>query len=82
MEPMTVFSYFWRPYAINPAIEYSKEDPTLAMFRLKANDLGTRLTITEAGFARVPIGRRAEALQMNTRGWETQANRLKAYVEG
>lgn len=82
IEPMSLFSFRWRPYAIKPDIDYSKEEPTLVTFRLEPIPSGTRLTITETGFDRVPEWRRAEALQMNDRGWGIQIERIKAYVGG
>lgn len=81
IEPMTLFSFRWRPYAIKPDIDYSAETPTLVTFRLEPTASGTRLTITETGFEGVPAWRRAEAFRMNDRGWGIQIERIKAYVE-
>lgn len=82
IEPMSLFSFRWRPYAIKPGIDYSKEEPTLVTFLLEPIPSGTRLTITETGFDQVPEWRRAEALQMNDRGWGIQIERIKTYVGG
>lgn len=81
IEPKTLFSYFWHPYAVKPDIDYSAEAPTLVEFRLAPNGQGTRITVTESGFDRVPPHRRAEALEMNTRGWGIQMENIKAYAE-
>jgi uncharacterized protein YndB with AHSA1/START domain len=80
--PMTLFSFRWHPYALDPDTDYSGEEPTLIRFDLEPIAQGVRLRITETGFDKVPEYRRAEALRMNTRGWGIQADRIKAYVEG
>ena len=80
--PMTLFSFYWLPYAVKPDIDYSAEEPTLVSFNLEPIAEGVRLVITETGFDKVPAYRREEALAMNTRGWGIQADRIKAYVEG
>lgn len=82
IKPKTYFSFHWHPYALDPSVDYSKEEPTLVAFHLEPIEGGVRLRITETGFDKVPEHRRAEALQMNTRGWGIQADRIKAYVEG
>lgn len=80
--PETLFSFTWKPYAINPKIDYSSETPTLVEFRLEAIDGGTRLTVTESGFENVPEWRRAEAFRMNSNGWAQQVENVKKHVEG
>ena len=50
MEPESLFSFTWHPYAVNPDVDYSKETPTLVEFRLAATATGTRLTLVESGF--------------------------------
>ena len=42
---------------------------------------GTRLTIVESGFDRVPAHRRTRALRMNEGGWAAQADNLRKYVD-
>src|SRR3981189_2574873 len=34
MQPERVFSFTWHPYAVDPTVDYSKEQPTLVEFRL------------------------------------------------
>jgi uncharacterized protein YndB with AHSA1/START domain len=81
MDEPTLFSFTWKPYAVDPAIDYSDEIPTLVEFRLAPTATGTRLTITESGFDNVPEHRRAEALRMNDGGWAEQTRNIKAHVE-
>jgi uncharacterized protein YndB with AHSA1/START domain len=81
VEPQHLFSYRWHPYAVDPAVDYSKEQPTLVTFTLKdAPGNGTLLTIVESGFDNVPPHRRVEAFRMNTRGWETQMDCIVRHV--
>lgn len=80
MDPEHYFSYRWHPYAIDPKVDYSAEPTTLVEFRLDEVATGTRLTVTESGFDRIPLARRAEAFRMNTGGWEAQLKNIERYV--
>src|ERR1017187_5048701 len=53
IEPETLFSYTWHPYAIDPKIDYSQETPTLVEFRLEKSANGTLLILTESGFENI-----------------------------
>ena len=79
--PEKLFSFTWHPYAIDPAVDYSKEEPTLVEFRLTATAGGTLLTLTESGFDKVPEWRRAEAFRMNDGGWTKQMKNIEEYVD-
>ena len=76
------FAFTWHPYAVKPDVDYSNEEPTLVEFRLAAIAQGTRLTITESGFDRIPAERRDEALRMNGSGWTQQIENIRAHVDG
>jgi len=80
IEPMKLFSFRWHPFAIDPNVDYSKEPTTLVEFRLSEEAGGTRLAITESGFDRVPLERRAKAFTANEGGWEHQSKLLEKYV--
>jgi uncharacterized protein YndB with AHSA1/START domain len=80
MEPEKVFSYTWHPYAVDPKVDYSQEQPTLVEFRLQPTATGTLLTVTESGFENIPSARRAEAFRRNDGGWAQQMNNIQAYV--
>ena len=79
--PKSFFSYRWHPYAVDPKIDYSGEEKTLVEFRLEPIDAGTRLSVTESGFERIPEHRRADALRMNGQGWAIQVERIRDYAE-
>jgi len=53
---------------------------TLVEFTLEDAPGGTRLTIVESGFDRVPLARRAEAFRMNSDGWSEQMQNIERYV--
>jgi uncharacterized protein YndB with AHSA1/START domain len=81
MEHPRVFAFTWRPYAIDPDVDYSGETPTLVEFRLEPTPDGVRLSVVESGFDAVPSHRRETALRMNDRGWTEQVQNIKTYVE-
>ncbi len=80
MEPEKLFSYSWHPYAADSSVDYSRETPTLVVFRLRKSKLGTLLTVTESGFGKIPAGRRPEAFRMNSWGWAAQMKNIKRHV--
>lgn len=80
IEPETLFGFTWRPYAIDPGIDYSAEQPTLVEFRLQPTELGVQLVISESGFDQVPAARRDEAFRMNDQGWGVQVKNIARYV--
>ena len=82
IEPPHRFAFTWHPYAIDPDIDYSGEEPTLVEFRLEPRGEGTHLTITESGFDKIPAHRRDEALRMNGGGWTAQLENIRSHVDG
>ena len=80
LEPLRRFSFRWHPFAVDPATDYAKEPMTLVVFELEEVAGGTRLTITESGFDRLPAERRAKAFEMNAGGWAAQAKLVEKYV--
>lgn len=81
IEPESLFSFTWHPYAVDPAVDYSKETPTLVEFRLESTPAGgTILTITESGFEKIPAGRRLEAFRMDEEGWIAQLENIAKHV--
>jgi len=81
IEPEHRFAFTWHPYAIDPDVDYSGEEPTLVEFLLEPTNAGTRLRIIESGFDKIPADRRPEALRMNSGGWEIQCQNIKQHVE-
>jgi uncharacterized protein YndB with AHSA1/START domain len=81
MEPQTLFSFNWHPYAVDPKADYSKEPPTLVEFRLGPTATGTLLHVSESGFDALPPGRRDEAFRMNAGGWAAQMDNIERHVQ-
>lgn len=81
IEPPNLLSFRWHPYAIDPKMDYSKEEPTLVTFTLKdAPGNATMLTVVESGFDKVPPSRRLEAFRMNSSGWSAQMENVVRHV--
>ncbi len=80
MEPEQLFSYRWRPHAIDPEVDYSGDPTTLVEFRLEAMDTATRLSIVESGFDGIPAAHRAEAFRRNEGGWAEQVKNVERHV--
>lgn len=84
IEPMKRFAFEW------PATGGDKElmdsgvpvpEWTLVEFLLEPNGGGTRLTVTESGFDKVPEPRRTNVMRDNEGGWTEQVQNIRAYVE-
>ncbi len=81
IEPETLFSFRWHPNAVDPGKDYSEEPTTLVEFRLEDAPEGTRLTVVESGFDRLPPERRDESLPRNAEGWKGQMENVRRHVE-
>ncbi|MBW8811454.1 MAG: SRPBCC family protein, partial [Lysobacter sp.] len=80
LQPQRLFSFNWHPYAVDPGVDYSKEEPTLVEFTLEEVEGGTLLRTVESGFDKVPAARREEAFRMNSGGWDEQIKNIERYV--
>ncbi|WP_309889927.1 SRPBCC family protein [Archangium sp.] len=80
IEPERLFSFRWHPFAVEPGVDYSKEPATLVVFELTEVQGGTQLTISESGFDRIPLERRAKAFAANEGGWAHQLKLVEKYL--
>jgi uncharacterized protein YndB with AHSA1/START domain len=80
MEPERLFSFRWHPHAIEPGTDYSAEPATLVSFQLEEQAGGVLLTVTESGFERVPLERRAKAFTANEQGWSIVVTLVEKYL--
>jgi uncharacterized protein YndB with AHSA1/START domain len=80
MEPERLFSWRWQPGG-DPDIDPA-EPTTLVVFELEDVPEGTRLTVTETGFDRIPLPRRSKAYRENDEGWTGQMENLRRYLAG
>jgi uncharacterized protein YndB with AHSA1/START domain len=80
IEPQTLISFRWHPHSIDPTVDYSNEPTTLIEFTLQDAPNGTILTVTESGFDRIPLARRAKAFTANEQGWGTVLQLVEKYL--
>jgi uncharacterized protein YndB with AHSA1/START domain len=80
VEPERHFSFRWHPYGVEAGVEYTNEPMTLVTFDLEETTGGVMLTITESGFDRIPLARRAKAFAANEGGWEAQTKLIEKYL--
>lgn len=69
IEPERLFAFRWHPFAVERGVDYSGEPTTLIVFTVEEVPNGTVLTVTESGFDRIPLARRAQAFTANEQGW-------------
>jgi uncharacterized protein YndB with AHSA1/START domain len=81
MEPERLFSFRWHPFACNRGVDYSAEPMTLVVFSLEEVTDGVMLTVTESGFDRIPIERRAKAFTANEGGWGMTMRLIEEYLD-
>jgi uncharacterized protein YndB with AHSA1/START domain len=81
MDPKTHFSFRWHPFAIDPKVDYSGEPMTHVSFVLEEVPEGVLLKLTESGFDKIPLDRRAAAFTSNEGGWAKQMELIQKYVE-
>jgi uncharacterized protein YndB with AHSA1/START domain len=78
VQPERLFSWRWHPGGdsdIDPS-----EPMTTVVFELEEVPEGTRLTVTETGFDRIPPSRRGKAYRENKEGWDGQIENLRNHV--
>jgi len=80
VEPERLLSFRWHPSAVDRGVDYSTEPTTLVEFELADHDGGVMLTVTESGFDRIPLARRAEAFSSNEGGWAMQVKLIEKYL--
>jgi|SRR6266849_6012591 len=80
MGPERLFSFRWHPGAAEPEADYSAEPMTLVEFVLEEAADGVLLTVTESGFDRIPLARRAKAFTANEGGWNIMVKVIEEYL--
>lgn len=80
MEPEQLFSFRWHPFAVERGVDYSTEPTTLVTFSLEDVADGVLLTVSESGFDRIPLARRAKAFTANEEGWGMVVKLIEAYL--
>ena len=82
MEEPTNFSFNWpMDETVQPEDPELESKVTLVEFIMEPRELGSRLTVRESGFRKLPEGLGLQVFRDNQRGWDYQANNLKKYLE-
>lgn len=80
IEPMIHFSFRWHPGGDLLGPETPDDHMTTVAFELSDAPGGVMLTITETGFDRVPLERRAKAFADNDEGWGMQTQLISKFL--
>lgn len=80
IEPEHLFSFRWNPCTPEPGAEELDCPSTLVEFVLEEAEGGVMLTVTESGFDRIPLERRAKAFSDNEGGWTMMVRCIEKYV--
>ena len=80
IEPERLFSFRWHPFAVERGVDYSAEPTTLIVFTLEETPDGVLLTVTESGFAQIPLERRSKAFTANEQGWTMVLKLVEEYL--
>ena len=80
IEPQRLFSFRWHPFALESGVDYSHEPTTLIVFELEQVGNDIKLTVTESGFDRIPLERRAQAFTANEGGWTMVVKLIEKYL--
>ena len=77
VEEPAVFGFTWHVYGL------PEDDPrrTYVEFTLEPAGQGTRLTVTESGFAQLPEDAYRKAYDGNSSGWLSELGELVAYLD-
>jgi uncharacterized protein YndB with AHSA1/START domain len=77
VDPPRVFAFTWPIYGL------PEEDPrrTYVEFTLEPAGAGTRLRVTESGFAQLPGDAHGKAYDGNTEGWAKELAELADYLD-
>jgi uncharacterized protein YndB with AHSA1/START domain len=75
------FVWEWHPGEVDPNVDYSKEPRTTVTFTLEPSKRGTKLTVSETGFDKISLARRAKVYADNSGGWTEVVVWLQKYVE-
>jgi len=78
--PERHFSFRWHPFAVESGVDYSHEPMTLVAFELEQVGPDIKLTVTESGFDRIPLARRAQAFAANEGGWTMVVTLIEKYL--
>jgi uncharacterized protein YndB with AHSA1/START domain len=82
MEEPHRFSFVWpMDETVQPDDQRLDEKSTLVEFILEPSSNGSKLTIRESGFKKLPEDKRMQAFRDNEGGWDAQTQNIRDFVE-
>jgi len=81
IEPNRRLAFDWVPGPAEIGQDLSNEQRIRVEFLIEPEADGTRLTIIESGFDKLPEARRETVLRENNEGWNIQTENLRNYAE-
>ena len=76
------FSFVWpMDETIRPGDPHLDEKTTLVEFIIEPSGDGSKLTVRESGFERLPEEKRLQVFRDNHGGWEAQAENIREFLE-
>jgi uncharacterized protein YndB with AHSA1/START domain len=81
VDPPGRFSYRWQPLEGGADLTTEEGPWTLVEFTLDETKDGTRLTVIESGFSKLPTARRQSAFDSHEGGWTIQVQRVRVHIE-
>ncbi|MCB8960074.1 MAG: SRPBCC domain-containing protein [Ardenticatenales bacterium] len=82
VEPTSRFAFRWRATGVPESEPMTARNSTLVTYYLDAIPAGTRLIVSETGFATLPEALRIAALRENNHGWDVELAEFLAYMKG
>lgn len=79
-QPPRRFAFRWGAHGYQAGTPYTPENSTLVTFTLEGTPSGTRLTVSETGFAGLAPEHRQASFEDNTDGWTHELGELQAYL--
>jgi uncharacterized protein YndB with AHSA1/START domain len=78
VEEPSLFAYTWRL----PDLPDDDARRTYVEFTLEPDGDGTRLRVTETGFAQLPVDTRSETYESHNEGWSRELAELVGHIDG
>lgn len=82
MDEPLCFSFVWpMDETVKPDDPRLDEKVTLVEFVLEPSGNGSKLTVRESGFEKLPVEKRVQVFRDNQGGWDAQTKNIKDFVE-
>jgi uncharacterized protein YndB with AHSA1/START domain len=81
IEPEHLLSFHWVPYEVPEGEDHAKHPHTRIELRLEEIPTGTRVIVSESGFAKLPADKQYKRDQ-NADGWDAQLRSIARHVLG